>query len=255
MATVDIVFDISALLARLAGDNPTAPRITHYDPSGRIELSGRVLVNWAAKAANLLVEEFDTQPGEVVLIDLPTGHWRAVYWALASWTCGAHVVLTDRRWPEDGAVDPADLFLPTPAPDVVITAAPARWADSGAQCVAVEPAALARRFGGDVGTALDEAAVLSTYGDVGPEAAEPVADDPALSDLGYTLTYRELPTPHEGGRVLLPITEETVPLQVLALVLAVLAAGGSVVCLDEPGHARDDVDRLAATEQAVVASL
>lgn len=34
------MFDTSALLATLTATEPTAPRITHYDPHGRIELSG-----------------------------------------------------------------------------------------------------------------------------------------------------------------------------------------------------------------------
>lgn len=247
---MDVVLAISALLQRLSTDDPTAPRITHYDTSGRIELSGRVLVNWVSKAANLLVEEFDSQPGDVVVLDLPVGHWRATYWTLAAWLCGAHIVVADARWAPETHSSGTPMVVETV--DVVLTTDPVRWADSGAEVVAVEVTALARAFGGDLAGALDEAAVLSTYGDVAPDPETPLPDDPALSDVGYTLTYRELPTPHEGGRVLLPLTGEAVPLQVVALELAVLFAGGSLVCVaDETA----DVDRLAADEQAVLARL
>ncbi|MDO5698555.1 MAG: TIGR03089 family protein [Dermatophilus congolensis] len=242
------MFDTSSLLQRLTTDNPTAPRITHYDEAGRIELSGRVLVNWVAKAANLLVEEFDVQPSDVLVLDLPAGHWRATYWALAAWLCGAHVVVTDARWSQSATAPLAE------NPDVVVTSAPARWADSGAEVVAVETRALARSFEGDLAGAFDEAANLATYADVPPDPDGPVPDDAALSDLGYTLTYRELPTPHEGGRVLLPLSAEAVPLQVVALILAVLAADGSVVCVHTTEQG-PDVDRLAADEQAVVVRL
>lgn len=245
------MLDIPSLLQRLTTDNQTAPRITHYDGSGRIELSGRVLVNWVSKAANLLVEEFDVQPGAVFVLDLPVGHWRATYWALAAWLCGAHVVLTDPRWrPEAPA---SDVPLVLERADVVVTDRPEQWADSGADVVAVEPQALARAFAGDLAGALDEAAELSTYGDVAPDPDSPLPDDPALSDIGYTLTYRELPTTHEGGRVLLPLTRESVPLQVVALILAVLAADGSLVCVAP--DAPTPLDRIGSDEQARIVHL
>lgn len=245
------MLEISSLLQRLTTDNPTAPRITHYDDSGRIELSGRVLVNWVSKAANLLVEEFDVQPAQVLVLDLPVGHWRATYWALAAWLCGAHVVVTDARWTPEAPASDVPLVLEQV--DVVITTRPVQWAESGADVVAVEPQALARAFSGDLAGALDEAAELSTYGDVAPDPESPLPDDAALSDVGYTLTYRELPTPHEGGRVLLPLTREAVPLQVIALVLAVLAADGSVVCVAP--DAATPVDRVAGDEQAQILRL
>ena len=86
------------LLAALAGSDPTRPRLTWYDDGlgptrgERIELSGRVLANWAAKAANLLQEDLDVAPGSLVEVDLPT-HWRAAYWLLAAWSVGAEVVV------------------------------------------------------------------------------------------------------------------------------------------------------------------
>src|SRR6476469_2959124 len=88
----------AALLARLVAADPGRPRLTVYDDADgptrgeRIELSGRVLANWVAKAANLLVDELGVERGDVVVLDLPT-HWRAVYWALAVWRVGAVVAV------------------------------------------------------------------------------------------------------------------------------------------------------------------
>ncbi len=252
-ATVDDVFDIQSLLRALTTENPTAPRLTHYDASGRIELSGRVLVNWVNKAANLLVEEFDTQPGDVLVLDLPTGHWRSAYWALAAWLCGAHVMVTDARW--SGAEQRPGTPLMREPVDVVVTTSPTAWAESGADVIAVETQALARSLTGELAGAIDEAATLATYGDDAPDCEAPLPDDPALSDVGYTLSYRELPTQHEGGRVLLPLTEEAVPLQVTALVPAVLAAGGSLVCVQMTSEPAPDLERVATDEQATITHL
>ncbi|OMH31404.1 TIGR03089 family protein [Tersicoccus sp. Bi-70] len=72
----------------LASAGP-APRLVWYGSAGeRIELSGAVLLNWAAKTANLLVEECDVDPGTAVGLDLPV-HWRTLAIALGAWQTGA----------------------------------------------------------------------------------------------------------------------------------------------------------------------
>ena len=75
---------LQRLLPSLNRADATAPRVTFYDDATgeRIELSAKVLSNWAAKAANALVEEFDAALGTTVGLVLPL-HWRAFYWALA----------------------------------------------------------------------------------------------------------------------------------------------------------------------------
>lgn len=85
----------ATVLEQLTTDHPQSPRLTCFDDqrTERIELSGAVLVNWISKAANVLQEEFDVEPGSIVAIDLPTGHWRTLYWALAAWAVGASVAL------------------------------------------------------------------------------------------------------------------------------------------------------------------
>ncbi|WP_426562346.1 TIGR03089 family protein [Angustibacter sp. McL0619] len=125
-----------ALAADLARRDASSPRLTWYDePTGeRIELSGRVLANWTAKTANLLVDELGLQTGDRVRLDLPA-HWRSVYWALATWSAGG--VLTLGR-PDD-----------TTPPVVLVTDRPAGpTATAGPLAVAVSLAALARRWAG-----------------------------------------------------------------------------------------------------------
>ncbi|MFC6707907.1 TIGR03089 family protein [Flexivirga alba] len=78
--------------ALLAGDL-SRPRLTWYDDSRgeRIDLSGKTLANWVAKAANWLESEMGLAPGETVRLDMPADHWRTIYWSLAAWTRGLTV--------------------------------------------------------------------------------------------------------------------------------------------------------------------
>src|SRR5690625_2438331 len=111
---------VADLISRVSSD-PGRPRITWYAAGGeRVELSGRVLENWIAKTTNMLVEEFDAEPGVRVLIDLPA-HWKQVVWALSTWRAGATVVLGR------GLSGPQD--LDAPQPDLIVTSQPERWTD------------------------------------------------------------------------------------------------------------------------------
>jgi uncharacterized protein (TIGR03089 family) len=77
----------------LAGPGAARPLITFYDDASgeRIELSATTAANWAAKAANLLREECDVEPGTPVAVLLPA-HWQTAAVLLAVWWCGAEVV-------------------------------------------------------------------------------------------------------------------------------------------------------------------
>jgi uncharacterized protein (TIGR03089 family) len=68
------------------------PFLTYYDDvtGERIELSAVTTANWVAKTANLLIDEYDLEPGETVAIGLPP-HWLGVVWALSTWSVGASV--------------------------------------------------------------------------------------------------------------------------------------------------------------------
>lgn len=88
--------------------NAGLPFVTYYDTGTgeRTELSGTTMRNWVAKASNLLVDEFDAEPGTRIWIGLPT-HWQRGIWILAAWNIGA--VLVDAT--ADIAVTGPDLDL------------------------------------------------------------------------------------------------------------------------------------------------
>ena len=72
------------------------PLITFYDDATgeRIELSGVSTANWSAKAANLLRDECDLEPGARVAVLLPA-HWQTAAALLAVWWCGGEVADSD----------------------------------------------------------------------------------------------------------------------------------------------------------------
>lgn len=80
--------------ALLAGDL-SRPRLTWYavDSGERIDLSGKTLLNWVAKAANWLDLEMGLAPGEELALVMPPNHWRTIYWSLAGWSRGLTVHL------------------------------------------------------------------------------------------------------------------------------------------------------------------
>ena len=77
----------------LAGPAAARPLLTYYDDATgeRVELSAATAVNWAAKAANLLRDECDVEPGTPIAVLLPA-HWQTATVLLAAWWCGAEVV-------------------------------------------------------------------------------------------------------------------------------------------------------------------
>lgn len=224
------------LLAEAVDHDATRPVLTYYDdtPGGtgeRIEISRRVLRTWVAKAANALQESLDVQPGSVVLVDLPSPHWRLAYWALAVWSVGATLTVDTH----EGA-------------DVLITTNPdSELAEDCDEVVAVALPGLSRDFGTELRSGvLDEAAELSSYGDDFSAWDEPEEDDVALVHHGDRLTYAELleglePLP-QGGRSLITTTD---PGRFALLVLQLLATRGSAVLVRGPQPGADD-SRLSA---------
>jgi uncharacterized protein (TIGR03089 family) len=228
------------LLARLLASDSARPRLTWYDDEPgdtageRIELSARVLANWVSKAANLLQDDAAAEPGTTVGIDLPA-HWRAVYWALATWSVGATVVLGDSV---TGA-------------DVLVTDSPERAAAHGGDTVLVTLAALARSHprAGEVPGAVDEARELSTHGDLFSPMAEAERADVALATQAGDTAYGDLvvaqPAWGESPRVALRGATE----QVLRLCLSAWWADGSVVL--GRGASPRDGERLASESVTV----
>ncbi len=128
-------FSPTDLLATVARSRQ--PYLTSYagpDGGERVELSGHVLAQWVAKAANLLDEE-GVGTGDLVVVDLPV-HWRAVVWIWATWVRGARVSFV----PDDR--DAA----------VVVTDRPGRHAGrtGGPLVIAVPLAPLAFRWEGEL---------------------------------------------------------------------------------------------------------
>ncbi|GAB3578447.1 TIGR03089 family protein [Calidifontibacter terrae] len=198
----------------LAGD-PARPRVTFYDDADgptrgeRIELSGKVLANWVNKAANMLQEEFNLGPGGTVQLDLPAQHWRTIYWALAVWSVGGTLLV--------GGGESADLRISDSAPaDVLVTLA-----------------ALARSHPGDVGSALDEARELPTYGDRFVAWAKAPDDQPCLATPAQSWTYAELVASGQPERAL--VTGDLA--RTLRRAATLFAADGAVLLVRDPDPA------------------
>lgn len=139
----------------LQSGDTSQPAITCYDRSGgptdgeRIELSGRVLLTWAAKAAGALQDELLVEPGTTVGLALPP-HWRVGYWALATWWVGATLV----TGPQAATAD------------VLVTDDVALAADHHGEQVLVTLAGLARSHPGPVPAGvMDEARELASCPD------------------------------------------------------------------------------------------
>ncbi|MCZ2403248.1 TIGR03089 family protein [Paenarthrobacter sp. Z7-10] len=209
---------IATLMAALRQRDPTAPRLTWYGPQQeRIELSGRVLDNWAAKTANFLTDELDAEPGTTLLLDLPA-HWKSLCWALAGWQCGTNLWLS----PESPGAAPVEI------------AATSRPEDSppAATTVAVALGALDMRWRGALPAGMvDYADQVRAHGDVFAPFAKASDNDVALMAAGQEITYGDLLTDYskpaaKPGRVLLQtdLLEKAV-----RAALGIWAGGGSLV--------------------------
>lgn len=84
-----------SLLGPILAADPAGPRVTYYDDASgeRIELSASTLMNWAAKTANMVRDEFALEPGAQVVVLLPA-HWQSVAVLLGVWWAGCEVVLS-----------------------------------------------------------------------------------------------------------------------------------------------------------------
>ncbi|WP_136609453.1 TIGR03089 family protein [Sinomonas albida] len=218
---------VTALLHSLRSGNSSAPRLTWYGPDGeRVELSGRVLDNWAAKSSNLLVEELDAEPGTRFRLDLPA-HWKSAVLALAGWQAGGVLV--------DGDAD--IVFTTEPGQESAGQAsagqASAGQVSPGATHVAVALGALELAFPGALEPGqVDYVALVRQFADSFDPLDPPSADDGAARLGGEEFSQAGLlerfAAPYEpGARVLVDASR---PLrEVLAALLGAWAAGGSAV--------------------------
>jgi uncharacterized protein (TIGR03089 family) len=226
----------NAVLDPLLDRDPVGPRITYYDDATgeRIELSTVTLANWAAKTANLLRDELGAGPDSRIAVLLPA-HWQTAAVLFGIWYIGAEAVLghaqadvalcTAGRFAEaEAAVGPGEIAVLSldpfgkPAPDLA---------------VGVTDYATSVRVHGDQiipepnpGPALD-----------GRSAAETLSAA-ASSATGQGLTADD--------RVLSTARWDT-PAELTENLLAVLAAGASLVLVANPDAAL--MDRHEATEK------
>jgi uncharacterized protein (TIGR03089 family) len=222
----------AVLLAPAAtGSNAARPLMTYYDDATgeRVELSGTTTANWAAKAANLLRDECDLEPGGRVAVLLPA-HWQTAAALLAAWWCGAEVVgePADAEWVLCDA-DRLDRALAA-GPDGVVAFSLHAFGVG----VPGLPAGVVD-FASEIRTQGDEFVPLASVPDTAPAlAGASVADVAALArtraaDLGLG----------PGDRVLSTLEWDTRDGLVDGL-LAVLAAGASLVQVRHPDPARLD---------------
>jgi len=166
----------TTLAERQPGRYGDKPFLTWYDDARdqRVELSFKTFDNWAAKVANLLVDELGAGPGDrvaAVLVD----HWQTAVVLAACWRAGAGVVAVDPD--AGGSALAAALGGGVAAAFVreervaeaagVLAAAPARPA------LVALTADLAGRSAHDLGAALNFTRVVPAMGDLFAGAADP----------------------------------------------------------------------------------
>jgi uncharacterized protein (TIGR03089 family) len=250
-----------ALLEPYLGASTAArPLLTHYDDATgeRVELSAATAANWAAKAANLLRDECDVEPGTPLAVLLPA-HWQTATVLLAAWWCGAEVVVepADARWVlcDADRVDLALAATAASAPRIPRLAAPAARTRSGGGVVALSLDAFGRGIAGLPAGVVDFAPEVRLHGDdfapleplpdtapalAGGTVAEVLADARARAErLGIGAADRVLSTLEWG--TLDGVGDG---------LLAVLAAGASLVQCRHADPAA--LDHRAATEKATV---
>ena len=112
------------LLAATARADSARPFLTFYDDASgeRTELSVTTYLNWVMKTANLLIEEYDLDEGDTVLIDLPT-HWLGAVFIGAAWYAGI-AITTDPDVPHELAVGGPDSSLPAGGPHLLCALLP-----------------------------------------------------------------------------------------------------------------------------------
>ncbi|MEQ3550713.1 TIGR03089 family protein [Pseudonocardia nematodicida] len=232
-----------ALLGPALGAAAARPLLTHYDDATgeRMELSGTTTANWTAKAANLLRDELDVEPGRRVAVLLPA-HWQTAAVLLAVWSCGAELV---------GDPVSADLVLADAARlDVALAAG----ADG---VVALSLDAFGRGLTGLPSGVVDFATEVRVHGDdfvpwepvdAGSTAWDGASGAEVLAAARERAGERGLDA---GARVLSTAAWDS-PDGLRDGLLAVLAAGASLVQTVNPSSDPAVLDRRAETERCTV---
>lgn len=220
-----------------------APMVTYYDLSSgeRMELSAASLLNAAAKAAGVLRDDLDVQPGDHVGMYLEL-HWQVPVWFAAIAAVGAVVV-----------TDPADPAAATCVVDIVDPTEPSGAAPE-AIAGALAPFGLPSREPlPDIGRPLTEQATAAR---LQPDVFTPIeplgTDDTLLIDgagvrtagavMADALSRAEAVGVRGGGRLLLTHRADIVS------VAAVPLAAQAAVVLVAGSPTAADLDRIRAQE-------
>lgn len=237
------LFLTDALLGPALGGSAARPLLTHYDDATgeRIELSGTTTANWTAKAANLLRDECDVEPGTRVSVLLPA-HWQTASALLALWACGAELV-GDPSTAEWVLADAARL-------DTALSAGP-----DGVLAFSLD--AFGRGLTGLPSGAVDFATEVRVHGDEFVPW-EPVDGDapawdgePGSAVLAAARERAAALGLVDGSRVLSTAAWDTAE-GLRDGLLAVLAAGGSLVQTVNPADDPGVLERRAETERCTV---
>ena len=206
------------LLENILSSNADAPRLTVYNEAtgARMDFSATTLDNWAAKIANMLVEELDLDESSLVVIDLP------VSWQTAVIALGAHAARIPYAFEGDN-------------PTAVFTSVEnfPHWQDSDVVVVSDDPFGRGvKESGGTLPEdALDFSPTVRFYGDVyyGDAPALSEAIPPAAPERYITTGWTDLST-------------------FTSTVLAPIAGGGSTVVVSGPAS-EQRLDAIAENEK------
>ena len=223
---------VPSILNTLRTEQATSPALIWYGPdSERVELSGKVLDNWAAKTSNYLAEELDAEPGTTVELDLPV-HWKTLVWALGAWQAGCPIALSA-----------------TAGAPVRATAADTEPRAAGELVSAVALPALAMSWPDALpaGTG-DYAAEVRAFADTwtGPDYRDEPADAIAGTAAEPGIPFSDLTgaATVDGQTVLAPAEAGTQ--RILGAALAVWARGGTLVLT---GNGVEASERMLAAEK------
>ncbi|ANY07569.1 TIGR03089 family protein [Pseudonocardia sp. HH130630-07] len=237
------LFLTDALLGPALGAAAARPLFTHYDDASgeRMELSGTTTANWTAKAANLLRDECDVEPGTRVAVLLPA-HWQTAAALLAAWSCGAELV---------GDPAAADLVL---ADAARLDTALAAGADT---TVAFSLDAFGRGISGLPAGVLDFASEVRVHGDDfvpwdPVDDAAPAWDGASGAEVLAAARDRAVALGVAAGDRVLSTTAWDSPDGLRDGLLAVLGAGASLVQVVNPGPDPSVLRRRADTERTTV---
>ncbi|WP_144791528.1 TIGR03089 family protein [Kocuria palustris] len=235
--------EITRLLSRLA-ERPTPAVVWYGADGGRVELSGRVLENWIAKTANLLVDDLGMMPGDRLVLD-PAVHWRTLVLAAATWRIGAVLALPGAATTGQAQVT-AVLDRTGAGPEARPRpegSAEAAGIEADDRLVLAYPGLALRLPEAEAASDgdIDYCAEIRAHGDHWPGAVRPRPADAALEDAAGALDFAGLQEAAADRAAELP-QAPVVHLDIdgwdrgsLVGLLAVWAAGGAAVLSDRPG--------------------